>query len=217
MKDFPLNNPLLTQEQYDQMYAESFANKEQFWSKIAKEQVTWFKDFTKVKNTNYEGEVSIKWFEDGELNVCYNCVDRHAEQRPDDTAIIWEGDDPSQSKTYTYKELQSEVSRFANVLKKLGVKKGDRVTIYLTMIPEVAFAMLACTRIGAIHSVIFGGFASESIAGRIQDCQSQFVITADEGLRGGKTIPLKKYINTALESCDDSIKNISCSLYEYSR
>ena len=208
MKDFPLNNPLLTQEQYDQMYAESFANKEQFWSNIATEQVTWFKDFTKVKNTNYEGDVSIKWFEDGELNVCYNCVDRHAEQRPDDTAIIWEGDDPSQSKTYTYKELQSEVSRFANVLKKLGVKKGDRVTIYLTMIPEVAFAMLACTRIGAIHSVIFGGFAPESIAGRIQDCQSQFVITADEGLRGGKTIPLKKYINTALESCDDSIKTL---------
>ena len=208
MKDFPLNNPLLTQEQYDQMYAESFANKEQFWSKIAKEQVNWFKDFTKIKNTNYEGDVSIKWFEDGELNVCYNCVDRHAEQRPDDTAIIWEGDDPSQSKTYTYKELQSEVSRFANVLKKLGVKKGDRVTIYLTMIPEVAFAMLACTRIGAIHSVIFGGFAPESIAGRIQDCQSQFVITADEGLRGGKTIPLKKYINTALKSCDDSIKTL---------
>ena len=208
MKDFPLNNPLLTQEQYDQMYAESFANKEQFWSKIANEQVTWFKDFTKVKNTSYQGDVSIKWFEDGELNVCYNCVDRHAEQKPNDTAIIWEGDDPSQSKTYTYKELQSEVSRFANVLKKLGVKKGDRVTIYLTMIPEVAFAMLACTRIGAIHSVIFGGFAPESIAGRIQDCQSQFVITADEGLRGGKTIPLKKYINTALKSCDESIKTL---------
>ena len=107
MKDFPLNNPLLTQEQYDQMYAESFANKERFWSKIAKEQVTWFKDFTRVKNTNYEGDVSIKWFEDGELNVCYNCVDRHAEQRPNDTAIILEGDDPSQSKTYTYKELQT--------------------------------------------------------------------------------------------------------------
>ncbi|MDB0031762.1 acetate--CoA ligase [Alphaproteobacteria bacterium] len=208
MKDFPLNNPLLTQEQYDQMYVESFVNKEQFWSKIAKEQVTWFKDFNKIKNTSYEGEVSIKWFEDGELNVCYNCVDRHAEQRPTDPAIIWEGDDPSQSKTFTYKELQSEVSRFANVLKKLGVKKGDRVTIYMTMIPEVAFAMLACTRIGAIHSVIFGGFAPESIAGRIQDCQSQFVITADEGVRGGKTIPLKKYINTALESCDDSIKTL---------
>src|SRR6056300_1413905 len=152
MKDIPINSPLLTQEQYDQMYAESFADKEQ---------VTWFKDFTKIKNTNYEGDVSIKWFEDGELNVCYNCVDRHADQRPNDPAIIWEGDDPSQSKTYTYKELQSEVSRFANVLKKLGVKKGDRVTIYMTMIPEVAFAMLACSRIGAIHSVIFGGFAPE--------------------------------------------------------
>ena len=208
MKEIKLDNPLLTKEQYEQLRKQSYDNKELFWQKIAKEQVTWFKDFTKVKNTNYEGDVSIKWFEDGELNVCYNCVDRHAEQRPDDTAIIWEGDDPSQSKTYTYKELQSEVSRFANVLKKLGVKKGDRVTIYLTMIPEVAFAMLACTRIGAIHSVIFGGFAPESIAGRIQDCQSQFVITADEGLRGGKTIPLKKYINTALESCDDSIKTL---------
>ena len=208
MKDFPLNNPLLTPEQYDQMYAESFDDKEKFWSKIAQEQVTWFKDFTKIKNTTFEGDVSIKWFEDGELNVCYNCVDRHAEQRPNDPAIIWEGDDPSQSRTYTYKELQEKVSKFANVLKKMGVRKGDRVTIYLTMIPEVAFAMLACTRIGAVHSVIFGGFAPESIAGRIQDCQSQFVITADEGLRGGKTIPLKKYINTALESCESTIKTL---------
>jgi len=119
MKDFPLNNPLLTQEQYDQMYAESFANKEQFWSKIAKEQVTWFKDFTKVKNTNYEGDVSIKWFEDGELNVCYNCVDRHAEQRPDDTAIIWEGDDPSQSKTYTYKNYKVKLVDLRMFLKNL--------------------------------------------------------------------------------------------------
>ena len=208
MIEFKLNNPNLNQPEYDQMYAESFADKDKFWSKIAIEQVTWIKKFTKVKNTNFNEDVSIKWFEDGELNVCYNCVDRHAEQRPNDTAIIWEGDDPSQSKTFTYKELQSEVSRFANVLKKLGVRKGDRVTIYLTMIPEVAFAMLACARIGAIHSVIFGGFAPESIAGRIQDCQSQFVITADEGLRGGKTIPLKKYINTALENCDDSIKTL---------
>ena len=182
--------------------------KNSFGQTLPKSKLLGLKILLRVKNTNYEGDVSIKWFEDGELNDCYNCVDRHAEQRPDDTAIIWEGDDPSQSKTYTYKELQSEVSRFANVLKKLGVKKGDRVTIYLTMIPEVAFAMLACARIGAVHSVIFGGFAPESIAGRIQDCQSQFVITADEGLRGGKTIPLKKYINTALESCDDSIKTL---------
>ena len=171
------------------MYQESFADKEGFWSKIANQQLTWFKNFSKVKNTNYEGDVSIKWFEDGELNVCYNCVDRHAEKTPDEVAIIWEGDDPSNSKTFTYKELKSEVSKFANVLKKMGVEKGDRVTIYLTMIPEVAFAMLACARIGAVHSVIFGGFAPESIAGRIQDCKSQFVITADEGLRGGKKFP----------------------------
>ena len=208
MKEFKLDNPLLSQAEYEQMYQESFADKEGFWSKIANQQLTWFKNFSKVKNTNYEDDVSIKWFEDGELNVCYNCVDRHAEKTPDEVAIIWEGDDPSNSKTFTYKELKSEVSKFANVLKKMGVQKGDRVTIYLTMIPEVAFAMLACARIGAVHSVIFGGFAPESIAGRIQDCKSQFVITADEGLRGGKTIPLKKYINTALESCDDTIKTL---------
>jgi acetyl-CoA synthetase len=142
------------------------------------------------------------------LNVCYNCVDRYAETQPEEIAIIWEGDETSQNKTYTYKELKSEISKFANVLKKLGVQKGDVVTIYLTMIPEVAFAMLACARIGAIHSVIFGGFAPESIAGRIKDCKSQFVITADEGIRGGKIIPLKKYINTALEDCDDPIKTL---------
>ena len=208
MREFKLSNPLLSKEQYEEMYAESFSNKEQFWSKVAKSQLTWNKDFTKVKNTNYDGDVSIKWFEDGELNVCYNCVDRHAETQPNEIAVIWEGDDTSKNKTYTYKELKSEVSKFANVLKKLGVQKGDVVTIYLTMIPEVAFAMLACARIGAIHSVIFGGFAPESIAGRIKDCKSQYVITADEGVRGGKIIPLKKYINTALESCDSSIKTL---------
>ncbi len=208
MREFKLSNPLLSKEQYEEMYAESFSDKEQFWSKVAKSQLTWSKDFTKVKNTNYNGDVSIKWFEDGELNVCYNCVDRHAETQPNEVAVIWEGDDTSKNKIYTYKELKSEVSKFANVLKKLGVQKGDVVTIYLTMIPEVAFAMLACARIGAIHSVIFGGFAPESIAGRIKDCKSQFVITADEGVRGGKIIPLKKYINTALESCDSSIKTL---------
>lgn len=208
MKEFKLKDPLLSQAEYEQMYQQSFADKEGFWSKIANEQLTWFKNFSQVKNTSFEGDVAIKWFEDGELNVCYNCVDRHAEKTPDEIAIIWEGDDPDKSKTFTYKELKLEVSKFANVLKKMGVQKGDRVTIYLTMIPEVAFAMLACARIGAIHSVIFGGFAPESIAGRIQDCKSQFVITADEGLRGGKTIPLKKYINTALESCDDNIKTL---------
>ena len=208
MKEFKLKDPLLSQAEYEQMYQQSFADKEGFWSKIANEQLTWFKNFSQVKNTSFEGDVAIKWFEDGELNVCYNCVDRHAEKTPDEIAIIWEGDDPSKSKTFTYKELKLEVSKFANVLKKMGVQKGDRVTIYLTMIPEVAFAMLACARIGAINSVIFGGFAPESIAGRIQDCESQFVITADEGLRGGKIIHLKKYINTALESCDDNIKTL---------
>ncbi len=208
MREFKLSNPLLSIDQYEEMYAESFKDKEQFWSKIAKSQLSWFKDFTKIKNTNYDGNVAIKWFEDGELNVCYNCVDRYAETQPEEVAIIWEGDETSQNKTYTYKELKSEVSKFANVLKKLGVQKGDVVTIYLTMIPEVAFIMLACARIGAIHSVIFGGFAPESIAGRIKDCKSQFVITADEGIRGGKIIPLKKYINTALEDCDDSIKTL---------
>ena len=208
MREFKLSNPLLTKEQYEEMYAESFSNKEQFWSKVAKSQLTWSKDFTKVKNTNYDGDVSIKWFEDGELNVCYNCVDRYAETQPDEIAIIWEGDDTNQNKSYTYKELKTEISKFSNVLKKLGVQKGDVVTIYLTMIPEVAFAMLACARIGAIHSVIFGGFAPDSIAGRIKDCKSKFVITADEGVRGGRIIPLKKYINSALESCDNSIKTL---------
>ena len=208
MKEFNLKNPLLSKEQHNQMYKESFADKEAFWSKIANQQLTWFKNFSKIKDTSFDGDVSIKWFEDGELNVCYNCVDRHADKTPDKIAIIWEGDDPSQSKTFTYKDLKLEVSKFANALKKMGVQKGDRVTIYLTMIPEVAFAMLACARIGAVHSVIFGGFAPDSIAGRIQDCKSKFVITADEGIRGGKTIPLKKYINTALESCDDDIKTL---------
>ena len=208
MREFNLRNPLLSKEKYNQMYEESFADKEAFWSKIAHQQLTWFKNFSKIKNTSFDGDVSIKWFEDGELNVCYNCVDRHAEKTPDKIAVIWEGDDPSQSKTFTYKNLKLEVSKFANTLKKMGVQKGDRVTIYLTMIPEVAFAMLACARIGAVHSVIFGGFAPDSIAGRIQDCKSKFVITADEGVRGGKTIPLKKYINTALESCDDDIKTL---------
>ena len=208
IKEFPLKKPLLNQNEFDEMYQESFQNKELFWSKVAKEHISWSKEFTKIKNTNFYDDVSIKWFEDGELNVCYNAVDRHAEKNPNNIAIIWEGDDPNQSKTYTYLQLQKEVSKFANVLKNMGVQKGDRVTIYLTMIPEVAFAMLACARIGAVHSVVFGGFAPESIAGRIQDCNSKFVITADEGVRGGKIIPLKKYINSALEKCDDDIKTL---------
>ena len=208
MINIPLKNPLLSDSKYNELYKESFSDKEAFWSKIAYEQISWSKPFTKVKNTDFDEDISIKWFEDGELNVCYNCVDRHVEAKPDEVAIIWEGDDPNQSKTYTYSKLKSEVSRFANVLKKLGVEKGDCVTIYLTMVPEVAIAMLACTRIGAIHSVIFGGFSPESISGRIQDCKSKFIITADEGVRGGKIIPLKKNINIALETCDKTIKTL---------
>ena len=190
----------ISKNDYDRLYQESILQPEQFWREHGK-RIDWIKPYQTVSNVSYNKPgVSIKWFEDGELNVCYNCVDRYAETQPNEIAVIWEGDDTSKNKTYTYKELKSEVSKFANVLKKLGVQKGDVVTIYLTMIPEVAFAMLACARIGAIHSVIFGGFAPDSIAGRIKDCKSQFVITADEGVRGGKIIPLKKYINSALES-----------------
>lgn len=189
----------INQAKYKEMYAASVKDPDGFWRDQAK-QLTWSKPFTKVKNTSYApGNISIKWFEDGQLNACYNCVDRHLEKRGNQTAIIWEGDDPKDSKTVTYKQLHEQVSRFANVLKSKGVKKGDRVTIYLPMIVEAAVAILACARIGAIHSVIFGGFSPDSIAGRIEDCQSTIVVTADEGLRGGRKIPLKANVDAALE------------------
>ncbi|MCW5684900.1 MAG: acetate--CoA ligase, partial [Pseudolabrys sp.] len=189
----------IDQAKYKEMYAASVKDPDGFWREQAK-LLTWSKPFTKVKNTSYApGNISIKWFEDGRLNACYNCVDRHLEKRGNQTAIIWEGDDPKDSKTVTYKQLHEQVSRFANVLKSKGVKKGDRVTIYLPMIVEAAVAILACARIGAIHSVIFGGFSPDSIAGRIEDCQSTVVVTADEGLRGGRKIPLKANVDTALE------------------
>jgi len=188
---------------YYSLYKESLENNDQFWNKQG-ERIDWYKKYTKIKNTNYSNsDVSIKWYEDGELNVSYNCIDRHAKNNPDRVAIIWEGDDPNNVKKITYKELLLNVCRAANILKKIGVRKGDRVTIYLTMIPELAYLMLACARIGAIHSIIFGGFSSESIAGRIQDCGSEFVITADEGVRGGKVIPLKLTTDKALESCPE--------------
>ena len=155
--------------------------------------------FTKVKNTSFEGKVSIKWFEDGVTNVSYNCIDRHLKKRGDQVAIIWEGDNPYDDKKITYNELYEQVCKLANVLKSNGVKKGDRVTIYMPMIPEAAYAMLACTRIGAIHSIVFGGFSPDALAGRIHDCESTFVITADEGLRGGKKIPLKANTDKAIE------------------
>jgi acetyl-CoA synthetase len=182
---------------YEEMYRASVDDPEKFWAVEAK-RIDWITPFTKVKNTRYKPDVSIKWFEDGALNVAANCIDRHLAKRGDRTAILWEGDDPSESKAITYRELHREVCRFANVLKKLGVRKGDRVTIYLPMIPEAAYSMLACARIGAIHSVVFGGFSADSLAGRIVDCGSKLVITADEGLRGGRKVPLKKNTDDAL-------------------
>ena len=184
---------------YQEMYDRSIADPNGFWGDMGK-RVDWIKPYTKVKNTSYAPEnVSIKWYEDGTLNVCANCVDRHLKNRADQVAIIWEGDDPTHDEKITYRQLHERVCKFANVLKANGVKKGDRVTIYLPMIPEAAYAMLACARIGAVHSVVFGGFSPDSLAGRIDDCESKFVITADEGVRGGRTIPLKKNTDEALK------------------
>jgi acetyl-CoA synthetase len=185
---------------YEEMYQRSISDPEGFWGDEAK-RLDWITPWQRVKNTSFDAPVSIKWYEGGQLNVSTNCIDRHLETRGDQVAIIWEGDDPSVSKEITYRELHEEVCRFANVLKARGVKKGDRVTIYMPMIPEAAYAMLACTRIGAIHSVVFGGFSPDSLAGRIHDCDSTCVITADEGVRGGKPIPLKTNTDKALEKC----------------
>ncbi len=185
-------------DEYKKMYEDSVRDPEAFWGKQA-ERLHWFKKWSKVKNTSFKSPVSIKWFDGGELNVSYNCIDRHLATRGHKIALIWESDDPHiPSKKVTYKELHENVCKFANILKRNGVKRGDRVTIYMPMILEAAYAMLACTRIGAIHSVIFGGFAPDSIADRIIDCDSDFVITADEGYRGGKTIPLKYNVDQAL-------------------
>ena len=193
---------------YDEMYKQSVDDPDAFWANEAK-RIDWIKPFTKVKNTSFDApDVSIKWFEDGALNVSANCIDRHLETRGDQVAILWEGDDPNDSKEITYRQLHSEVCRFANVLKKLDTKKGDRVTIYMPMIPEAAYAMLACTRIGAVHSVVFGGFSADSLAGRIDDCVSTLVITADEGVRGGKTVPLKQNTNEALTKAHGDVKTL---------
>ena len=190
----------INKEKYQAMYAESIKNPEVFWGKVAGEFLDWKKLFTKVKNTSFTGDVSIRWFEDGELNICYNCVDRHLPKRANQTAIIWEGDNPSESQKITYQQLYENICRFANALKKQGVKKGDRVVIYLPMIVEAAYAMLACARIGAVHSVVFGGFSPEALKGRIEDAKASIVITADEGRRGGKTVPLKANVDKALEA-----------------
>ncbi|VVS99793.1 acetate--CoA ligase [Rhizobium sp. EC-SD404] len=183
---------------YEKWYAESIDNPEAFWSEHGK-RIDWFKPYTKVKNTSFEGDVSIKWFEDGLTNVSYNCIDRHLEKRGDQVAIIWEGDDPADDKKITYRELHDAVCRLSNVMKDNGVEKGDRVTIYMPMIPEAAYAMLACARIGAVHSIVFGGFSPDALAGRIVDAASTFIITSDEGLRGGKKVPLKVNTDKAIE------------------
>ena len=188
----------MDEAKYRDMYARSMKDPNGFWAEQAK-RIHWYKTPTKIKNTSFgPGNVSIKWFEDGVTNVAYNCIDRHLAKRADQTAIIWEGDDPKDDKKITYQELHDEVCRFANILRNRNVEKGDRVTIYMPMIPEAAYAMLACARIGAIHSVVFGGFSPDSLAGRIEDCKSNVVITADEGLRGGRKVPLKANVDAAI-------------------
>jgi acetyl-CoA synthetase len=193
---------------YQAMYAASVKDPEAFWREHG-QRIAWFKPYTKVKNVTYKpGKVKIAWFEDGTTNVSYNCIDRHLAKRADQTAIIFEGDDPGVSKHITYRQLHTEVCRFANVLKAHGVKKGDAVTIYLPMIPEAAYAMLACARIGAVHSIVFGGFSPDSLANRIEDCDSKVVITSDEGLRGGRSVHLKKNVDVAEPKVKGGIKKV---------
>lgn len=187
-------------ETYARLYAESVEDPDGFWRREG-QRIDWITPYTRVKDTDYSGDISIKWFEDGTLNASANCVDRHLDARGDQVAILWEGDDPAESKAITYRQLHKEVCRFANVLKGMGVQRGDRVTLYMPMIPEAAYAMLACTRIGAVHSVVFGGFSPDALAGRIEDCESRYVITANEGLRGGKPVPLKSNVDAALDLC----------------
>ncbi len=193
-----LERTLTTAAQYEEMYARSISDPNGFWREHS-QRIDWIKPPTIIKNATYKyPDVSIKWFEDGVLNISANCIDRHLPERADQTAIIWEGDTPGTDSKVTYRQLHEHVCRFANVLKAQGVKKGDRVTIYMPMVPETAYAMLACARIGAVHSVIFGGFSPDSIAGRVNDCESRIIITTDEGRRGGKLIPLKKNVDEAL-------------------
>jgi acetyl-CoA synthetase len=190
---------------YHAMYARSVKDPDGFWGEHGK-RLDWIRPYTKVKNTSFRPPVSIKWYEDGSLNVSANCIDRHLATRGDQVALIWEGDDPGVSRKVTYRELHAEVCRFANVLKAMGARKGDRVTIYMPMILEAAYAMLACARIGAVHSVVFGGFSPDSLAGRITDCRSNLVVTADEGVRGGRKIPLKANTDAALTKTGGDVK-----------
>ena len=201
-----VENAHINKLKYEEMYKESISNPIKFWGEHGK-RIDWIKNYEKVRDFSYDQKnLYIKWFEDGTLNASYNCIDRHLKNNGNKTAIIWEGDNPHEQKSITYNELYKNVCKFANVLKKLGAKKGDRITIYMPMIPEAAYAMLACTRIGAIHSVVFGGFSPEALAGRIEDCNSNLIITADEGIRGGKTIPLKQNTDEALKKASSCKK-----------
>ena len=201
-------NAYVNKSQYEKKYKLSIKDNEGFWKKEGK-RINWIRPYTKIKDIKYsKTEVKTKWYYDGTLNASANCIDRHLKDKKNKTAIIWVGDDPKDSKQISYKELHKNVCKTANGLKELGIKKGDRVTIYLTMIPELAYVMLACARIGAIHSIIFGGFSPDSIAGRINDCKSDYIITADEGVRGGKIIPLKKITDEALQNCPNVKKCI---------
>ena len=203
-----IKSGLINKSKYQQKYNQSIKSNDEFWRKEGK-RITWIKPYKKIKDVKYSSkEVRIKWFQDGTLNASENCIDRHLKEKKDKTAIIWVGDDPKDNLKISYKQLYQKVSKAANGLKKLGIQKGDRVTIYLTMIPELAILMLACARIGAVHSIIFGGFSADSIAGRVNDCESEYIITADEGVRGGKTIPLKATTDEALLSCPNVKKCI---------
>ncbi|WP_233355662.1 acetate--CoA ligase [Henriciella litoralis] len=198
----------LTPEKYREMYKASIEDPESFWAEHGK-RIKWMKPFTKVKDTSWDkDDVHVRWFADGTLNVTESCLDRQLETRADKAAIIWEGDEPEDSYTLTYRQLYHSVCRFANVLKEMGVKKGDRVTIYMPMIAEAAMAMLACARVGAVHSVVFGGFSPEALSGRILDCESEFVITADEGVRGGRKVPLKQNCDRACELAKGMVKKV---------
>ncbi len=196
------SNSLITELEFEKLYLESINNPEEFWGKTAKENLDWISDWSKVKNSNMEaGE--IEWFKEGRINACFNCIDRHLENNKDRIAIIWEGDEPNEEKRISYGELYENVCKFANLLKSRNIKKGDRVCIYMPMIPEATYAMLACARIGAIHSVVFGGFSVESLKDRILDSNCEAVITANEGIRGGKIVPLKSNVDLALKDCPD--------------
>ena len=196
----------INNDSYKELYERSVSDPDGFWGEMGK-RLDWIKPYSTVKNTSYDHDnVFIKWFEDGTLNVSVNCIDRHLATRGDQVAIIWEGDDPTQDEQITYTQLHERVCKFANVMKANGVKKGDRVTLYLPMIPEAAYAMLACARIGAVHSIVFAGFSPDSLQNRIEGASSKFVITSDEGLRGGRTVPLKKNTDAALENCSDDVK-----------